>query len=138
LNTANGRASFAILLFQDLAVVPVLLVLAALGPTNHTGSTAGFGLAVGQALFAIAAIVALGRLVLRPLFRSVARTRSPALLVAACLLVVIAIGLVTAAAGLSMALGALIGGLLLAGTEHRRQVAVTIEPFKGLLVGVVL
>src|SRR5438105_5041154 len=138
LNTATGRSSFAILLFQDLAVVPVLLVLAALGPTSHAGSAAGFGLAVGQALLAIAAIVALGRLVLRPLFRSVARTRSPELFVAACLLVVIATGLATAAAGLSMALGALIGGLLLAGTEYRRQVEVTIEPFKGLLVGVFL
>jgi CPA2 family monovalent cation:H+ antiporter-2 len=138
LNTATGRSSFAILLFQDLAVVPVLLVLAALGPTNHAGSATGFGLAVAQALLAIAAIVALGRLVLRPLFRSVARTRSPELFVAACLLVVIATGLATAAAGLSMALGALIGGLLLAGTEYRRQVEVTIEPFKGLFVGVFL
>src|SRR6266850_2496972 len=138
LNTATGRSSFAVLLFQDLAVVPVLLVLAALGPTNHAGSAADFGLAVGQALLAIAAIIALGRLVLRPLFRSVARTRSPELFVAACLLVVIATGLATAAAGLSMALGALIGGLLLAGTEYRRQVEVTIEPFKGLFLGVFL
>ena len=80
-------------MFQDLAVVPVLLVLAALGPTSHPSSIAGFGLAVGQALLAIAAILALGRLVLRPLFRSVARTRSPELFVAACLLVVIASGL---------------------------------------------
>jgi len=138
LNTATGRSSFAILLFQDLSVVPVLLVLAALGPTNHTGTAAGFDLAVGEALLAIAAIVALGRLVLRPLFRSVARTRSPELFVAACLLVVIVTGLATAAAGLSMALGALIGGLLLAGTEYRRQVEVTIEPFKGLFLGVFL
>jgi K+:H+ antiporter len=138
LNTAAGRSSFAILLFQDLAVVPVLLVFGALGPSNHTGSATGLGLAVGQALLTIAAIVSLGRLVLRPLFRSVARTRSPELFVAACLLVVIATGLATAAAGLSMALGALIGGLLLAGTEYRRQVEVTIEPFKGLLVGVFL
>jgi CPA2 family monovalent cation:H+ antiporter-2 len=75
---------------------------------------------------------------LRPLFRSVARTRSPELFVAACLLVVIAAGLATALAGLSMALGALIGGLLLAGTEYRRQVEVTIEPFKGLFLGVFL
>jgi CPA2 family monovalent cation:H+ antiporter-2 len=138
LNTAAGRASFAILLFQDLAVVPALLVVGALGPTNHVGGATGLGLAVAQALLAIAVIVALGRLVLRPLFRSVARTRSPELFVAACLLVVIATGLVSAAAGLSMALGALIGGLLLAGTEYRRQVEVTIEPFKGLLVGVFL
>jgi monovalent cation:H+ antiporter-2, CPA2 family len=138
LNTATGRTSFAILLFQDIAVVPVLFILSTLGPTNHAGSAAGFSLAIGQSLLAVAGIVAVGRLVLRPLFRSVARTRSAELFVAACLLVVIATGLATAAAGLSMALGALIGGLLLAGTEYRRQVEVTIDPFKGLLVGVFL
>jgi monovalent cation:H+ antiporter-2, CPA2 family len=138
LNTATGRTSFAILLFQDLAVVPMLLVLGTFAPTTHVSSVTGFGIAVGQALLAVAAIVTLGRLVLRPLFRSVARTRSAELFVAACLLVVIVTGLATAATGLSMALGALIGGLLLAGTEYRRQVEVTIEPFKGLAVGVFL
>ena len=138
LNTVVGRTSFAILLFQDLAVVPVLFVLGALGQTHNAGGIAGFGLAIGQAVAAVTLIVALGRLVLRPLFRSVARTRSAELFVAACLLVVIATGLATAAAGLSMALGALIGGVLLAGTEYRRQVEITIEPFKGLSVGVFL
>ncbi len=103
LNTATGRTSFAILLFQDLAVVPILFVLGTFGPTSHVSSVAAFGLAVGQALLAVAAIVALGRLVLRPLFRSVARTRSAELFVAACLLVVIVTGLATAATGLSMA-----------------------------------
>jgi CPA2 family monovalent cation:H+ antiporter-2 len=138
LNTVVGRTSFAILLFQDVAVVPVLFILGALGPTNHIRSAAELGLSVGQALSAVAAIIVLGRLVLRPLFRSVARTRSAELFVAACLLVVIATGLATAAAGLSMALGALIGGVLLAGTEYRRQVEITIDPFKGLSVGVFL
>src|SRR5215468_11245044 len=138
LNTVTGRSSFAILLFQDLAVVPLLLVLGMFAPVAYVSNMAAFGLAVGQALLTVAAIAALGRLVLRPLFRSVARTRSAELFVAACLLVVIAVGLATAAAGLSMALGALIGGLLLAGTEYRRQVEVTIDPFKGLLVGVFL
>ena len=80
----------------------------------------------------------LGRLGLRPLFRSVARTDSPELFMAACLLVVLATGLAAASAGLSMALGALIAGVLLAETEYRRQVEVTIEPFKGLLLGVFL
>jgi K+:H+ antiporter len=138
LNTATGRTSFAMLLFQDLAVVPILFVLGTFAPTTHVSSVAGFGLAASQALLAVAAIVAVGRLVVRPLFRSVARTRSTELFVAACLLVVIVTGLVTAATGLSMALGALIGGLLLAGTEYRRQVEVTIEPFKGLAVAVFL
>ncbi len=138
LGTPAGRACFAILLFQDLAVVPVLFALAALDPESGAGSVAGFGRAIGHALLAVAGIAALGRLVLRPLFRSVARTKSEELFVAACLLVVIATAVATAAAGLSMALGALIGGLLLAGTEYRRQVEVTIEPFKGLLVGLFL
>ncbi|MBV8892133.1 MAG: cation:proton antiporter [Acidobacteria bacterium] len=138
LNTSVGRTSFGILLFQDLAVVPVLFVLSTIAATTPASSAAGFGLVVGQALLAVAAIVALGRLVLRPLFRSVARTRSAEVFVAACLLVVIVTGLATAGAGLSMALGALIGGLLMAGTEYRRQVEVTIEPFKGLSVGVFL
>ena len=138
LTAATGRTSFAILLFQDLAVVPVLFALGALARPSHSGSAAASASPISQALLAVAAIVALGRLVLRPLFRSVARTRSEELFVAACLLVVIATGLATAAAGLSMPLGALIGGLLLAGTEYRRQVEVTIEPFKGLFVGVFL
>src|SRR5262249_58986669 len=103
-------------------VMPILLVLGIFAPTTHISNVAALGVAVGQALLVVAAIVALGRLVLRPLFRSVARTRSAELFVAACLLVVIVVGLATAAAGLSMALGALIGGLLLAGTEYRRQV----------------
>jgi CPA2 family monovalent cation:H+ antiporter-2 len=138
LGTPAGRASFAILLFQDLAVVPVLFALAALDPESGAGTLAGLGRAIGHAVLAVAGIAVLGRLVLRPLFRSVARTRSEEFFVAACLLVVIATALATAAAGLSMALGALIGGLLLAGTEYRRQVEVTIEPFKGLLVGLFL
>src|SRR2546421_4338470 len=135
LNTTTGRTSFAVLLFQDLAVVPLLLVLGTFAPTTHVSSVAAFGVAVGQALLAVAAIVALGRLVLRPLFRSVARTRSAELFVAACLLVVIGTALATAAAGLSMALGSLIGGLLLAGTEYRRPGKGPLQPCKGLRLG---
>jgi CPA2 family monovalent cation:H+ antiporter-2 len=138
LNSPTGRASFAILLCQDLAVVPVLFAIGALDPARQEAGAAGLGLAIGEAALAVGGIVALGRLVLRPLFRSVAHTRSADLFVAACLLVVISTGLATAAAGLSMPLGALIGGLLLAGTEYRRQVEVTIAPFKGLFLGVFL
>lgn len=138
LGSAVGRVSFAMLLFQDLAVIPVLFALSLLAPRSHGASLAGFALAIGQAVVAVTAVIAFGRVALRPLFRSVARTRSPELFMAACLLVVIAAALATASAGLSMALGALIGGLLLAGTEFRRQVEVTIDPFKGLLVGVFL
>ena len=117
LHTPAGRGSFSILLFQDLAVVPALFAVSALAPNALAFSATGFGIAIAQALLAVAGIVALGRLILRPLFRSVAHTRSTELFVAACLFVVIASALATAAAGLSMAVGALIGGLLLAG--HR-------------------
>ena len=139
MHTPTGRGSFAILLFQDLAVVPLLFALTALGAGPPHRQRAELGLPRPRRwALAVVIIVAVGRLVLRPLFRSVARTRSSELFVAACLLVVIATGLAAAAAGLSMAVGALIGGLLLAGTEYRRQVEVTIDPFKGLFIGVFL
>jgi CPA2 family monovalent cation:H+ antiporter-2 len=139
LNTRFGRASFAVLLFQDLAVMPILVMIGLLGPNGAAaGGPHGLLLAGAQGLAAVAAIVGLGRLALRPLFRSVARTQSPDLFMAACLLVVIGAALAAGSAHLSMALGALIGGLLLAGTEYRRAVEITIEPFKGLLVGVFL
>jgi CPA2 family monovalent cation:H+ antiporter-2 len=80
-------------------------------------------------------LVAFGRLVLRPMMRSVARADSPELFMAASLLVVIGAGLAAAVVGLSMALGAFIAGLLLAETEHRKQIERTVEPFKGLLLG---
>lgn len=132
-----GRCSFAVLLFQDLAVVPILFALGVLG-RGEAGGVWPFLVAAGQAVGMIVGLVLLGRLGLRPLFRGVARTRSPELFMAACLLVVLATGLASAAAGLSMALGALIAGLLLAETEYRRQIEVTVEPFKGLLLGVFL
>lgn len=136
MSSLAGRASFAVLLFQDLAVVPILFLLGMLGG----GETGIVGLlsAVLEAVLAVALLAAIGRLVLRPLFRSVANTDSPELFMAACLLVVLSTSLAAASAGLSMALGALIAGVLLAETEYRRQVEVTIEPFKGLLLGVFL
>jgi CPA2 family monovalent cation:H+ antiporter-2 len=87
------------------------------------------------AIAAVGAVVLVGRLLLRPLFKLVAQAHSTELFVAACLLVVIGTGAVMAASGQSMALGAFIAGLLLAETEYRRQVEVTIEPFQGLLLG---
>ena len=138
LSSPLGRSSFAVLLFEDLAVVPILFGVTMLG-VDPGGSPAGaFGLALAKAGLAIAALIIVGRQVLRPLFRQVARTKSPELFMAACLLVVIGTSLVTAAAGLSMAIGALLAGLLLAETEFRRQIEATIEPFKGLLLGVFL
>lgn len=133
-----GRASFAVLLFQDIAVVPVLFVVGVLGGTAQGSLAAALGLALLKAALTVAVVFVGGRIVLRPLFRRVAQTGSPELFMAACLLVIIATGLATALAGLSMALGALVAGLLLAETEYRRQIEVMIEPFKGLLVGVFL
>lgn len=136
LTSPAGRTAFAVLLFQDIAVVPVLFIIGLLG--SGEGGLPTLGLALGQAAIVVVAIYGLGQLALRPVFRAVARTGSPELFMAACLLVVIATGIATHAAGMSMALGGLIGGLLLAETEYRRQVEVTIDPFKGLLVGLFL
>jgi CPA2 family monovalent cation:H+ antiporter-2 len=128
-----GRASLAILLLQDLAAVPVLFLLSVFGASGGS-----FTWSIVEAVVVVLGLIIAGRLVLRPLFRSVARTGSPDLFVAACLLAILATGLATAVIDLPMELGSLIAGLLLAETEFRRQIEVTIEPFKGLLVGVFL
>ena len=138
LGGAVGRTSLAMLLFQDIAAVPVLFAISVLGADQAHDNAAAFASTIGQAILVVLGLIAGGRLVLRPLFRGVARTDSPELFVAACLLVILATSLATASAGLPMELGALIAGLLLAETEYRRQVEVTIEPFKGLLLGVFL
>lgn len=136
LNLAAGRTSFPVLLFQDLAVAPVLFAIAVLASGRTEDLAASFLWALAQAGVAITGIVGVGRIALRPLFQLVATTRSPELFMAACLLVVLATGLVAALSGLSMGLGALIAGLLLAETEYRRAIEVMVDPFKGLLLGV--
>ncbi|MEH3116153.1 MAG: cation:proton antiporter [Methylorubrum populi] len=136
LGTPAGRTSFAVLLFQDLAVAPILFAIAVLGRNDGGDLGAALALALGQAAIALAVIVVAGRVALRPLFHLVARTRSPELFMAACLLVIVATALVAAGSGLSMTLGAFVAGLLLAETEYRRAIEATIDPFKGLLLGV--
>ncbi len=136
LNTMTGRTSFAILLLQDLAVVPLLFLVTILGPDNKGTLLGGLLQAFGQAIIVIAAIVLVGTVILRPLFRLVASVDSTELFVAAALFVAVGSGLATAAAGLSMALGAFVAGLLLAETEYHRAIEATIDPFKGLLLGV--
>lgn len=128
-----GRASLAVLLLQDIAAVPVLFLIGMFGMRG--GALTWTFL---RAVFVVVGLIVAGRLVLRPLFRSVARTGSPELFVAACLLVILATGFATAVVELPMELGSLIAGLLLAETEFRRQIEVTIEPFRGLLLGVFL
>ena len=136
LNAPAGRTSFAVLLFQDLAVAPVLFAIAVLGRDDGGDKGWALAMALGQAAIALVLIVVAGRLALRPLFQLVARTRSTELFMAACLLVIVGTALTAAASGLSMTLGAFVAGLLLAETEYRRAIEATIDPFKGLLLGV--
>ena len=136
LSSAAGRTSFSALLFQDLAVAPILFTIAALDMRQPEATMLSFATAMIQAALALAIIVGLGRLVLRPFFQMVSATKSPELFMAACLLVVIVTSLIAAVSGLSMALGAFIAGILLSETEYRRAVDSTIQPFKGLLLGV--
>lgn len=136
LTSSTGRVTFAILLFQDLAVVPLLFIVNTFGTRTDGSFLGGLLIALGQAGIAIVLIVAVGRLLMTRLFRVVADTDNPELFVAATLLVVVGTGVASAAAGMSMALGAFVAGLLLAETEYRRAVEATIEPFKGLLLGV--
>ena len=136
LTSTTGRTTFAILLAQDLAVVPLLFVIGVLGGRDDGSVLTGVLYALAQAAVAIAIIALVGRRLLKPLFRQVATTDSPELFMAAALLVAVGAGVVAAIAGLSMTLGAFIAGLLLAETEYRRAIEAMIEPFKGLLLGV--
>jgi len=136
LSSPTGRTSFAILLAQDLAVAPILFAVTLLGPAEGDGTAGAFLFALLKAFLALAVIIGGGRLLVRPLFQLVARTRSPELFMAVSLLVVVATSVGAAASGLSMALGAFVAGLLLSETEYRRAVETTIDPFKGLLLGV--
>ncbi|HXE02756.1 MAG TPA: cation:proton antiporter [Hyphomicrobium sp.] len=136
LSTSVGRTSFSILLFQDLAVVPILLLLSILEPDSKVPLVVGIATALVQATAALLIIVGVGRFLLQPLFRLVAQTGNDDLFIAATMFVAVGTSFVTAAAGLSMALGAFVAGLLLAETEYRRAVQTTIEPIKSLLLGV--
>jgi CPA2 family monovalent cation:H+ antiporter-2 len=134
LQSAAGRAVFSVLLLQDLAVAPLLVGLSVLGSGNR-GMSADVLLALAPRVGGLIAIAIAGRLLLRPMMRSVAKAKSEELFMAASLLVVIGAGLLAAASGLSMALGAFVAGLLLAETEYRHEIEVVVEPFKGLLLG---
>jgi monovalent cation:H+ antiporter-2, CPA2 family len=134
LGTMAGRTIFAILLFQDLMVAPLLFMVTMLGIRGVGVSTAMVSFLV-PALTGLSILVLGGHLVMRPLFRHVAAAGSTELFMAACLFVVIGTGVATAASGLSMGLGAFIAGILLAETEYRREIEVTIDPFRGLLLG---
>ena len=130
-----GRATFSVLLFQDLAVAPILITLTLMGRRSEEPFSPTMLLSLAPALAGLAGLFIFGRVLLRPMLRSVAKAKSEELFIAACLLVVIGSGLISALAGLSMALGAFVAGLLLAETEYRHDVETRVEPFKGLLLG---
>ncbi len=133
LHSDGGRATFSVLLFQDLAVAPILITLTILGRGDGAFALKDL-MALAPAAVGLAAIVLAGRLFLRPMLKSVAKAKSEEMFMAACLLVIIGAGMVSALSGLSMALGAFVAGVLLAETEYRHEVEVKIEPFKGLLL----
>ena len=134
-----GRAALAMLLFEDVAIVPIIFLLGAISPAitadggwNDLGRTLMLGGAV------IIGMLVLGRLILPRIFAQAARTKSPELFLAVSLLVIILSSLATAATGLSPIVGALLAGLLIAETEYHGEVEIITQPFKGLALGVFL
>ncbi|QPQ55730.1 cation:proton antiporter [Allosphingosinicella flava] len=135
--SAVGRSALAMLLFEDLAIVPIIFALSAMGPQ----STEGFGglmTTIALGIATMAAMLVLGRILLPRLFAQAARTKSPELFLSASLLVVIIASLVTTAAGLSPLMGALLAGILIAETDYHSEVEVITAPFRGLALGIFL
>jgi len=132
LTTIHGRAAFSILLFQDLAAIPLIAILPMLGAV----SDGGFDIAkAGIMVITIAGLVVGGRLLLRPVLQLAAASKIPEIFTATALLVVIGAAMMMQFAGVSMVLGAFIAGMLLADSEYRHQLEADIAPFKGLLLG---
>jgi len=132
LTTTHGRAAFTILLFQDLAVIPLIAIIPMFGATASQGfEFRGFAMAVAI----IGGLVIGGHYLLRPVLRIAARTQMPEIFTVTALLVVIGAALLMQAAGMSMVLGAFIAGMLLADSEYRHELEADIAPFKGLLLG---
>jgi len=136
--SAVGRAAFAMLLFEDLALVPIIFGLGAMAPSAGDAGVMGLLTTLGLGILTVGALFLGGRLLLPRMFGQAARTKSPELFLAASLLVVIAASLATTAAGLSPIVGALIAGLLIAETEYHGEVEAITAPFKGLALGVFL
>ncbi|HSV29798.1 MAG TPA: monovalent cation:proton antiporter-2 (CPA2) family protein, partial [Candidatus Omnitrophota bacterium] len=135
LASQTGRVAVAVLILQDLAVVPLLVLIPLVGHGDAASMAWAMALALGKAAAAMTAIFLAARLALRPIFHLVAGTRSPEAFVAAALLAVIGTGFATEALGLSQALGAFLAGVMLASTEYRHQVEADLQPIRGLLMG---
>ena len=132
LRTPGGQASFAVLLFQDLSVIPLFMLLAVMAPGGNTGIDLW---AVAKALAVVIGIVLASRTILRPVMRVVAQTGMREIFFAFSLLLVIGVSIAVQAVGLSMALGTFLAGVLLADSEYRYELRLDIEPVKGLLLG---
>ena len=135
LTQRHGRSSFAILLFQDLAVIPLLALIPLLGAGDAHAAGGSAWLGALKALGVIAAVIAGGRYLLRPVLHAIAAAGIQEIFTAAALLVVIGTSLLMTSVGLSMSLGAFLAGVLLADSEYRHELEADIEPFKGLLLG---
>ena len=133
-----GRSALAMLLFEDLAIVPIIFLLGALAPHASGGGLEGLGRTLLLGTGVIAVMLVLGRFILPRLFAQAARTKSPELFLAASLLVVIVASLATAAVGLSPLMGAVLAGILIAETDYRSEVEVITAPFRGLALGIFL
>jgi glutathione-regulated potassium-efflux system ancillary protein KefC len=132
--TEGGQSAFAVSLFQDLAVIPLLLVLSLLAPASKA-APAFTWLNLAEAVGLIAAMVLIGRLVLKPVFRLIASLEMREIFIAFTLVLIVGSAMLTQAVGLSLALGSFVAGILLAESEYRMELEVDIEPFKGLLLG---
>jgi CPA2 family monovalent cation:H+ antiporter-2 len=136
--TPVGRAALSMLLFEDIAIVPIIFMLGALAPYAQADGLNGLFDTIWQGLLVVIAMMVIGRFALPRLFAQAARTKSPEVFLGATLLVVIGASLATALVGLSPIVGALLAGLLIAETEYHAEVAGIMEPFKGLALGVFL
>ena len=138
MRTSSGQAGFSILLFQDVAAIPILALLPLLGAIeegNDAVAHTGIALEAIKIIAAMASIILGGRLLLRPVLRWIANSGTPEIFTAASLLLVVGIAALMQFVGLSMALGAFLAGVLLAESEYRRELETDIEPFKALLLG---
>ncbi|MEM6670084.1 MAG: monovalent cation:proton antiporter-2 (CPA2) family protein [Pseudomonadota bacterium] len=133
--TPYGERSFAVLLFQDLAIVPLIALAALLAPAVPGETAEPLWIAIGKPVVAVVLVYVVGKYGMRPLFRELAKAKADEVFTAAALLVVVASALIMDLAGLSMAMGAFVAGLLLAESEFRHQLETDIEPFRGLLMG---
>ena len=130
-----GRSAFAVLLFQDIAAIPLVAMIPLLASTGEATTLATFGLSAAKVIGALAAVILLGRYVTRPLLHFVARSGMREVFSAVALFLVFGFGILLETAGLSMAMGAFLAGVMLASSEYRHALESDIQPFKGLLLG---